>query len=115
MRLIDADVLFDDVIKRYCKDCYRRKGIKRGKWRIIYEIGEAPCRACSVDDMMSEVEEAPTIEAEPIVRCKDCKWYEWGLTECHNPRYGDGWANYPSPQVYDEYFCKDGEREVNDD
>lgn len=45
-----------------------------------------------------------------IVRCKDCKWYEWGMTECHNPRYGDGWANYPSPQVYDEYFCKDGER-----
>lgn len=49
-----------------------------------------------------------------IVRCKDCKWYGWGLTECHNPRYGDGWANYPPPQVYDEYFCKDGEREVEE-
>ena len=49
-----------------------------------------------------------------VVRCKDCKWYEWGLTECHNPRYGDGWANYPPPQVYDEYFCKDGEREVEE-
>ena len=50
------------------------------------------------------------LATNPIVHCKDCKWYEWGLIECHNPRYGDGWANYPPPQVYDEYFCKDGER-----
>lgn len=62
MRLIDADALMDDVMKRYCKDCDKRKGIKSGKWRIIYEIGDAPCRACSVDDMKAELEDAPTIE-----------------------------------------------------
>lgn len=48
------------------------------------------------------------LKAEPIVRCGECKYHEKG--ECHNSRYGDGWANYPPPQVYDEYFCKDGER-----
>lgn len=65
MRLIDADALYDDVMERYCKDCEKRKGMKRGKWRVIYEIGEAPCRACDVDDMKTELEEAPTIDAEP--------------------------------------------------
>lgn len=65
-RLIDADALEDDVMERYCKDCEKRKGMKRGKWRVIYEIGEAPCRACDVDDMKTELEEAPTIDADPI-------------------------------------------------
>lgn len=69
-RLIDADTFLDDVIERYCKDCDRRKEIKNGKWRIIYEIGEAPCRACSVDDMKCEIEDAST--AIDLVRCKDC-------------------------------------------
>lgn len=62
MRPIDADSLMDDVMERYCKDCDKRKGIKSGKWKIVYEIGDAPCRACSVDDMKAELEDAPTIE-----------------------------------------------------
>lgn len=66
MRLIDADALCDDVMERYCKDCEKRKGMKRGKWRVIYEISEAPCRACEVDDLKMELDEAPTIEAEPV-------------------------------------------------
>ena len=59
-RLIDADALINDVIERYCKDCERRKGIKNGKQIFIYDIGEAPCRACAVDDMKDELENAPT-------------------------------------------------------
>lgn len=46
-----------------------------------------------------------------VVRCKDCRWYENRYGEvCHNPRYGDGHANYSPPYVDGEYFCKDGER-----
>ena len=62
MRLIDADALIDDLMERYCKECNKRKGIKNGKYRIIYEIGEAPCRACEVDDVKAELEDAPTID-----------------------------------------------------
>lgn len=62
MRLIDADALIDDLTKRYCKECDKRKGIKNGKWQIIYEIGEVPCRACEVDDVKAELEEAPTVD-----------------------------------------------------
>lgn len=73
-RLIDADALIDDLMKRYCKECNKRRGIKDGKYRIIYEIGEAPCRACEVDDVKAELEEAPTID--PVVRCKDCAYWD---------------------------------------
>ena len=65
-RLIDADALIDDVTERYCKNCERRKGIKNGKQKVIYDIGDAPCRACAVDDMKDELENAPTVEAEPV-------------------------------------------------
>ena len=62
MRLIDADALIDDLMERYCKECNKRKGIKNSKYRIIYEIGEAPCRACEIDDVKAELEQAPTAD-----------------------------------------------------
>ena len=62
MRLIDADALLDEVMDRYCEECDKRKGIKNGKFRIIYEIGDAPCRACEIDDMKTELEYAPTVD-----------------------------------------------------
>ena len=68
MRLIDADALIDDLMERYCKECNKRKGIKDGKYRIIYEIGEAPCRACEVDDVKAELEEAPTADVQENVK-----------------------------------------------
>ena len=67
MRLIDADALIDDCMNRYCENCEKRRGIKNGKWKIVYQIGEAPCRACDVDDMFGDLENAPTIDAVPVV------------------------------------------------
>lgn len=29
-----------------------------------------------LDDVMYALEEAPTIDAVEVVRCKDCKWFE---------------------------------------
>ena len=48
MRLIDADAV--------CKDCNRT------------HLGEGYCKFCSIYNM-------PTIDAVPVVRCKDCKHY----------------------------------------
>lgn len=105
MRLIDADALIDDLMERYCKECNKRKGIKNGKYRIIYEIGEAPCRACEVDDVKAELEEAPTIDAVPVVRCKDCK--HWWLPEeiCGRKR----------TITSGSWFCADGDRREKND
>lgn len=64
-RLIDADAHIHEIRKQYCEDCSRRKGIKNGKMKFLYEIGGVVCRACSIDDMCAELDDAPTvIEAE---------------------------------------------------
>ena len=107
MRLIDADALMDDVSKRYCEECEKRRGIKKGKQTIIYEIGDAPCRACSVDDMKYELETAPTIEVRKkgkwIRLDKDNKFFVPHMLQCsecgnildkHGVNAGRGDANY---------------------
>lgn len=90
MRLIDADALIDETFKRYCNDCNRRKGIKNGKYRILYEIGEAPCRACETGDMIDELENAPTIEPEQKTgkwtvdnACPFCGFQPWYERDIH--------------------------------
>ena len=65
MRYIDADALADTLYERYCEDCDKRKGMKNGKMRTIYAVGDAPCRACGIDDMIGELEDAPTAQPEP--------------------------------------------------
>ena len=58
----------------------------------------------------------PIYDMVDVVRCKDCRWYDNRYGDvCHNPRYGDGWANYPPPYVDEDYWCKDGERKDGDD
>ena len=61
MRLIDADALVKETTEFHCVNCDRRKGMKNSKMIFVYEIGEAPCRACDVMDMIEVLDEAPTI------------------------------------------------------
>ena len=57
--LIDRDA-FIKVNREYlCKDCERRKGVKNGRKRTLYEIGGVPCRACGVEDMFEYLDDAP--------------------------------------------------------
>lgn len=65
MRAIDADAFVRKIRKQCCEDCVRRKGIKNGKMQYLYEIGGVPCRACEIEDMLNEVEDAPPIQPEP--------------------------------------------------
>ena len=61
MRLIDADALIKETTEVRCVNCDRRKGMKNGKMTFVYEIGDVPCRACDVMDMIDALEEAPTV------------------------------------------------------
>lgn len=99
MRLIDADALIDEAFERYCKDCNKRKGVKNGKYRIIYSVGDAPCRACSTDDMKDDIDSAPTIDAVPVVRCKDCR-----------ERDNTYWCPQFVAYVDEDFYCAYGER-----
>lgn len=58
MAYIDKELFKQDIKMRYCNNCARPNEIK--------------CRACHVDDMLGEIEDAPTADVEEVVRCKDC-------------------------------------------
>jgi hypothetical protein len=48
--------------------------------------------------------EVPTVDAVPVVRCKDCRWKEQeepGMVYC--PATVGGWVD-------EDWFCKGGER-----
>lgn len=68
---IEREAFIDAKRKQYCGDCDRRKGMKNGKVRFCYDIGEAPCRACSVDDMLNDVEDFP---AADVVGVRHGEW-----------------------------------------
>ncbi len=107
MRLIDADATIKYLREFRCKDCDRRKGMKNGKIRFCYEIGEAPCRACDIGDTIDyfiDEDISPTVDVVPVVRCKDCVNKECfgrdGKIVCDL----DGFIHEP------DWFCADGER-----
>ena len=82
MRLIDADAL----IAEHCKGC--SKDIQDG------------CKTDPVCATLMWFQDAPTIDAVEVVRCKDCKTYETDYM-CffrkpddfcsYGERRGDGW------------------------
>ena len=76
MRLIDADALME-------------KYHKTAVW-----------------DSWIEIEAAPTVDAVPVVRCEDCKWYEKGKS--YTP-YCNNVKNLFEEMKADDY-CSYGER-----
>lgn len=94
-RLIDADKRIAEIKKLYCDGCDN--------------YGGAKCRACWVDDAMCLIDDSTTVDAVPVVRCRDCKWWheDDDVGHCDNP---DGLDNYAKP----DDFCSYGERKDGD-
>lgn len=65
--------------KQYCRNCDRRKN---SKGQVVYSIGDAPCRACGIRDVLDDVEDFPTADVRPVV------YGEW-----INKRHGIGWCS----------------------
>ena len=91
MRLIDADVLKTKAIK--CE---------------TFKLTDAPVFLKAVGT--KEIDKAPTIDAVPVVRCKDCKHYE-----IHKPKVLENCERngYIIPMKPDD-FCSYGERKDGD-
>ena len=111
MRLIDADATIKYLREFRCKDCDKRKGMKNGKIRFCYEIGDAPCRACDIGDTTDyflDEDISPTVDAVPIVRCKDCIYGEHEKNEST----GMTWiyCRHHRENRPEDWFCADGER-----
>ena len=75
-RLIDADKLIDFI----------DVGHLRHSGELCY----------SETDVANLLLHAPTVDAVPVVRCKDCKYFKTPLCQNENN--------------YDNWFCADGER-----
>ena len=63
---IDREAFIAQKRELYCKGCDRRKGMKNGKYRILYDIGDVPCRACGIEDVLSDVEDFPAADVQPV-------------------------------------------------
>ena len=103
MRLIDADATIKYLREFRCKDCDKRKSMKNGKIRFCYEIGDAPCHACDIGDAIDyflDEDISPTIDAVPVVLCKDCVHWDEAIQACDEI---DG-------IFLPDWFCADGER-----
>lgn len=89
MRLIDADRLSE----------------------AIYDNVPAPYEDASwaKENCLAEIEAAQTVDAVPVVRCRECKWWQEDddVGYCDNP---DGLDNYAKP----DDFCSYGEKEGAD-
>ena len=64
---ISKDAFVEKQRKQYCENCEKRKGTKNGKRIFVYEIGEAPCRACDIEDMIDAVWDYLPADAAPVV------------------------------------------------
>lgn len=60
---IEREALAEKLRIGYCGNCSAR-------------YNELKCRCCDVDDVISEIEEAPTADVVEVVRCKDCKYQD---------------------------------------
>lgn len=61
----------------------------------------------------SEIKALPAADVAPVVRCKDCLFWERDIGFCHyHSRYYDGGASW---DIFNEDdFCSYGERKEND-
>ena len=67
-KYISVEAFTASVQERYCKNCDRRKGMKNGKLKTVYAIGDAPCRSCWIDDMLDDIDAYPPAD----VVSRDC-------------------------------------------
>lgn len=93
MRLIDADALRKAMYREAFENDSDEQKWESGCW-IRYKMFER------------NIEDALTIDAVPVVRCKECKWF----IDDHNEV--DGWMTCTllRQEVDKEWFCRDGER-----
>lgn len=85
-RLIDADKRIAEIKKLYCDGCDNYGGVK--------------CRACWVDDAMCLIDDATTVDAVEVVRCKNCKHYNEGFCVGYHAHH----------DIMPDDFCSYGER-----
>ena len=76
---ISREAFLEQYRSLYCYDC---DGRKNEKGKLVYEIGDAPCRACDIGDMLDAVEDFPAADVAPV------RHGEWISVEDRLPEAG---------------------------
>ena len=101
MRLIDADALIDDI--------------KHGLWD--WDSVDGIMSSAVLKQTITDIKNMPTIEAEPVIKCKDCRWFD--KTEdssygyCHAMKHGyysEHWEISIYRRYKEDFYCADGEK-----
>ncbi len=84
MAYIDKELFKQDIKMRYCNNCARPNEIK--------------CRVCHIDDMLGEIEDAPTADVEEVkhgewILIDDCANEGVYCSVCHKKVYKTDYAN----------------------
>lgn len=109
---ISREAFLEKERSLYCQDCSRRKN---SKGKLVYEIGDAPCRACGIGDVLDDVENFPAADVVEVVRCKECKYSKHWYRDKRLCRLWYGEEKPPAPiDVFDDGFCNYGERRADD-
>ena len=101
---IEREAFIAEQRHLYCENCARRKGVKNGKMRFVYEIGDAPCRACGYGDVLDDLEDFPAADVRPVVTCAECKHNNACLTQA----FVEDESRVPFDRS--TFFCADGKR-----
>ena len=99
MRLIDADAVY-----KILESCEIRKatiGNPLTDWEYGY--------TCGIERAESEIECATTVDAVPVIRCKDCKYYRWEIDMCDEP------YSTAHNVVHEDDYCSRAERKDKDE
>ena len=91
MRPIDADALIVSECSQCDGDCHEFDGRKCLKY-----CSHNKCQ------LREAIDYADTIDAVPVVRCKDCRWYDSAFSACDKYSYC----------VSEDFYCAHGEREA---
>ena len=102
MRLIDADALLDEFLKRYTER--ERSG------NLVFA-------ACEIkQDFADIISDFQTVDAVEVVRCQECKHHYWEQEPCHGKSVH--YCKLPrmrGVEVFKEFFCYYGERKEGAD
>jgi hypothetical protein len=87
MRLIDADKAVEEI----------------NEW--LDQTGAIPLNTSYHFELLGCIEDCPTIDAVPVVRCKDCKHYN--TIGCSK---GFGWCENIDRGTSDNFYCANGKQ-----
>ena len=88
MRLIDAEALMKNIDEQLAS----HDGLDMFDKETVYLIG--------VNDVVSYIVTATTVDAVEVIRCKDCKWSYW---------------QDETEWTYEGLYCRQYEASMNDD